>query len=71
MAEYIAATQNVALNQPVVFDASIPCNRGYVYHDDGTGVFILRGVVNCDSACFARYQIVFNGNIAVPDGGSA
>ena len=71
MAEYIAATQNVALNQPIVFDASIPCNRGYVYHDDGTGVFILRGAVNGQNACFARYQIVFNGNIAVPDGGSA
>lgn len=68
MAEYIALTQNVPINQPVVFDASIPCNRGLVIHDDGTGIFILRGVVNNQNACFTRYAITFNGNIAIPEG---
>ena len=69
MAEYLAnAVQNVALNQPAIFTASIPCNRGYVYHEDETGIFILRGVT---SNCFARYQVTFNGNIAVPTGGTA
>lgn len=68
MAEYLAnAVQNVALNAPVVFTASIPCNRGYVYHEDETGIFILKGVTN---NCFARYQLVFNGNIAIPTGGA-
>ena len=68
MAEYLAnAVQAVSLNQPVLFDASIPCNKGYVYHEDGTGIFILRGVTQ---NCFARYQVTFNGNIAVPDGGT-
>lgn len=67
MAEYLAnAAQNVALNSPVLFTASIPCNKGYVYHEDETGIFILRG---CTNNCFARYQVTFNGNIAVPDGG--
>lgn len=67
MAEYLAnAAQNVALNAPVLFEASIPCNKGYVYHEDETGIFILRG---CTNNCFARYQVTFNGNIAVPDGG--
>ena len=67
MAEYLAnAVQNVALDNPINFSASIPCNRGYVYHEDETGIFILRGVT-CN--CFARYQVTFNGNIAVPDGG--
>lgn len=67
MAEYIAVpVQAVALNQPVLFTASIPCPRGYVIHDDGTGVFILRGVT---SNCFARYEITFNGNISIPTGG--
>ena len=67
MAEYLANTaQNVALNAPVLFTASIPCNRGYVYHEDETGIFILRG---CTNNCFARYQVTFNGNIAIPDGG--
>ena len=69
MAEYLAnAVQNVALNAPVLFTASIPCNRGYVYHEDETGIFILRG---CTNNCFARYQVTFNGNIAIPEGGAA
>ena len=68
MAEYLAnATQLVELNQPIVFSASIPCNRGNVVHEDETGIFILRGN---STGCFARYQVTFNGNIAVPEGGT-
>ena len=68
MAEYLAnATQSVELNQPIVFTASIPCNRGNVIHEDETGIFILRG--NC-TGCFARYQVTYNGNIALPEGGT-
>ena len=71
MAEYLAnAVQAVALNSPVLFTASIPCSRGYVYHEDETGIFTLRGIVNNPSACFARYQVTFNGNIAIPEGGA-
>lgn len=67
MAEYLAnAVQSISLNQPAIFTASIPCNRGYVYHEDETGIFILRGLT---SNCFARYQVTFNGNIAIPEGG--
>lgn len=69
MAEYLAnEVQSVSLNQPALFTASIPCTRGYVYHEDGTGIFILRGVT---PNCFARYQVTFNGNIALPEGGTA
>ena len=65
-AEYLAnALQTVFLNGPVIFTASIPCTRGYVYHEDETGIFILRGITN---QCFATYQVTFNGNIAVPEG---
>ena len=68
MAEYLAnALQNVALNGPVLFTSSIPCTKGYVYHEDETGIFILRG---CTNNCFARYRVTYNGNIAVPDGGA-
>ena len=68
MAEYLAnAVQAVDLNSPVLFTASIPCNKGYVYHEDETGNFILRGRT---PNCFARYQITFNGNIAIPEGGA-
>lgn len=66
-AEYLAnAIQPVALNAPVVFSASIPCTRGWVYHEDETGIFILRGITN---NCFARYQVTYNGNIAIPESG--
>lgn len=69
MAEYLAnAEQAVSLNAPVIFTASIPCRRGYIYHEDETGIFILRG--NTPN-CFARYQVTFNGNIAIPTGGTA
>lgn len=68
-AEYLAqALQSVSLNAPVVFTASIPCTRGYVYNEDETGIFILRGIT-CNQ-CFATYQVVFNGNISIPTGGT-
>jgi hypothetical protein len=68
-AEYLAnAVQEVSLNSPIIFSASIPCTRGYVYHEDETGVFILRGIT-CNQ-CFATYQVTFNGNVAVPTGGT-
>ena len=68
MAEYLSnAVQNVALDTPILFTDSIPCNKGYVYHEDGTGIFILKG---CTNNCFARYQVTFNGNIAIPTGGA-
>lgn len=67
-AEYLAnAVQEVANNAPVIFTASIPCRKGYVYHEDETGIFILRGITN---QCFATYQVTFNGNIAIPEGGT-
>lgn len=68
MAEYTSnAVQTISLNQPAIFTASIPCPRGYVYHEDDTGIFILRGIT---SNCFARYQATFNGNVAIPTGGA-
>ena len=67
MAEYLAnAVQLVNVGEPVLFSASIPCQRGYVYHEDETGIFILRGIVNNACCGFARYRVTFNGNIAIP-----
>lgn len=66
MAEYFAVSeQSVALNNPILFTASIPCTKGYIYHEDETGIFTLRGITN---NCFARYRVTFNGNIALPTG---
>jgi len=60
--------QTVNPNQPVTLNTAIGCNKGYVYHRNGSGIVTLRGVTN---NCFARYQVTFNGNIAVPSTGTA
>lgn len=72
MAEYLTrdAVEVVPLNTAIPFVDSIPCNRGYVFHQSGTGIFVLRGIVNNPTACFARYEIEFTGNIAIPEGGA-
>jgi len=62
--------QEVALNAPVLFRASIPCTKGNVYHEDETGNFILKGCVSNQCSRFAHYQVTFNGNIAIPEGGT-
>lgn len=69
MAEYLTrdAVESVALNSPIPFIDSIPCNRGNVFHQNGTGVFVLRG--NTPN-CFARYNVEFTGNISIPTGGA-
>jgi len=70
-AEYLAnLQQSVNLNAPVIFTASIPCQKGYIYHEDETGIFILRGIVNNPCANFATYRCTFNANIALPTGGT-
>ncbi len=70
MAEFSAVLlQNVATNGNVLFtDTTSPCNKGYVIHRTGSGQFTLRG---CTPNCRAKYRVGFNGNIAVPDGGTA
>ena len=62
--------QTVQPNQNVLLNNSIRCNKGYVYHRNESGIVTLRGVVNNPNACFARYQVTFNGNIAIPEGGT-
>jgi len=67
MAEYFGDTQLVSLDNPIVFDAIIPCKRGCVYHENGTGVFTLKGMT---TNCFARYQVTLNANVLIPTGGA-
>lgn len=62
--------QLVQPNQPVILSDSIRCPKGYVLHRNESGIVTLRGAVNNACACFARYQVTFNGNIAVPEGGT-
>ena len=72
MAEYVTrdAVESVALNQAIPFIDSIRCNKGYVFHQNGTGIFVLRGIVNNPTSCFARYSVEFTGNISIPTGGA-
>lgn len=69
MAEYLTrdVVESVALNTPITFLDSIPCPNGNVIHQSGSGIFTLRGRTN---GCFARYEIEFTGNIAIPTGGA-
>ncbi len=59
--------QVVQPNQQVTLNTVIGCPKGYIYHRNGSGIVTLRGITN---NCFARYQVTFNGNIAVPNGGT-
>lgn len=71
MAEFaFSPLQIVEPGQNIILDTVIPCNKGYVFHRDQSGIVILRGIVNCQNACFARYQVTFNGNIAISEGGT-
>lgn len=72
MAEFLTRDEivTVSLNSPIPFADSIPCNKGYVFHQNGTGILILRGIVNNPTSCFARYVVEFTGNIAIPTGGA-
>lgn len=71
MAEYTYnPVQRVEPNQNVILNDNIPCPKGYVLHRNESGIVILRGIVNNSCGCFARYQVTFNGNIAVPSDGT-
>ena len=64
------AAQTVAAGQNVLFtDTPVGCNRGYVVHREGAGLVTLRGTCNGCST-FARYKVLFAGNISVPAGGT-
>ena len=78
-AEYSAnVLQNVAANGSVIFTESpVPCNRGMIYHRDGSGLFRLASPtlmgVSCRTCCCcvreypaALYQVGFHANIAIP-----
>lgn len=68
MAKYITTTdQNVALNGTFLFDSvSIPCNKGCVV-PIATGVLTLKGDT---PNRFARYEVMVQGNVAIPTGGT-
>lgn len=71
MAEFVYnEVQLVQPGSPALLDDGIRCNRGLVMHRAGSGILTLRG---SNGACpgFARYRVAYDGNIAVPEGGTA
>lgn len=69
MAEFVQtqSPQNVAFGQNLLLADSIRCPNGYVIHRNGSGILTLRG---CGSNCFARYEVTYGANIAIPTGGT-
>ena len=57
--------QEVNPSRPIPLNTTIGCSKGCIIHRNGSGIVTLRGITN---SCFARYQVTFNGNIAVPTG---
>ena len=81
-AEYSSnALQEVPVNGSVVFTESpVPCNRGFIYHRDESGLFRLASPSTlgcrwtrrcpCMGMMTANYEVAFHANIAVPTGGT-
>lgn len=77
-AEYSAnAVQTVQPGASVIFTESpVPCNKGLVYHRDGSGLFRLanrffrQNIMNCWRRN-TNYAVAFHANIAIPEGQTA
>lgn len=68
MAEYTNIfVQQIAANGNAVFSETPVCGSNCIVHREGSGIVTLRGITN---QCRARYLVVFNGNIAIPTGGT-
>lgn len=63
-------TQLVQPNQAILLDGSFWGRRNFIFHQNGSGIVTLRGIVNNPYAEWALYQVTFNGNISIPEGGT-
>lgn len=61
--------QTVATNQNVVFTDTAVRGNSSMIHREGSGIVMLRGLTS--GQCRARFKVFFNGNIAVPEDGTA
>ena len=59
--------QQIAENANAVFTETPVQPKGCVVHRESSGIITLRGNTN---QCYARYLVVFGGNIAIPTGGT-
>lgn len=72
MAEYrYNQAQEIAANSTAIFSNDFfPCNKGLIIHQNDSGLFQVRGIVNNPCAEYGRLKITFGANIAVPTGGT-
>lgn len=84
-AEYASnALQTITPQSNVLFtEAPVPCNRGYVTHRSGSGIFTLQSIFSpyfssnrCNCGCSncnnktTEYLVTFGCNLAVSEGGT-
>lgn len=68
MAQYTNVfVQQIAANANAVFSETPVAGSNCIVHREGSGIITLRGIT---SQCRARYLVTFNGNIAIPTGGT-
>ena len=68
MAQYTNVfVQQIAANANAVFSETPVAGSNCIVHREGSGIVKLKGNTN---QCRARYLVTFNGNIAIPTGGT-
>lgn len=72
MAEYrYNAIQTLQPNGTVIFSNDFfPCNKGLIIHQDDSGLFQVRGIVNNPCAEYGKLKINFGANVGIPTGGT-
>ena len=72
MAEYrYNAIQTVPANGTVVFSNDFfPCTKGLIIHQDDSGLFQVKGVVNNPCSEYGKLKVNFGANVAIPTGGT-
>lgn len=61
------SVQTVATGQNVLYTDTVVAGSPCIMHRTGSGLVKVKGITN---QCRARFKVTFNGNIAVPSGGT-
>lgn len=73
MAEYrYNANQTIPAGATAIFSNDFfPCNKGLIVHQNDSGLFQVRGIVNNPCAEYGKLKINFSANVAIPETGTA
>ena len=73
MAEYrYNANQTIPAGATAIFlFVFFPCNKGLIVHQNDSGLFQVRGIVNNPCAEYGKLKINFSANVAIPETGTA